>query len=244
MRRGDNQSGTSAPRPSGFLAVDKPEGPSSMAAVAAVRRRLRSHGKVRVGHGGTLDPLATGVLVVGVGAATRLLERVVGAAKRYETGVDLTAFTTTDDREGERREIRAERPSIERIRAALDAMQGEVIQVPPAFSAVKIGGRRAYRLARQGAPPEMPPRVVRIDRIEIARYEWPIVELAIDCGKGTYIRSIARDLGVALGTGGHCAWLRRTAVGPFDQRTSTPLDALPEVLGPEHLLPLSILEES
>lgn len=241
MRGGDNQNESVASRPSGFVVLDKPEGPSSMAAVAAVRRRLRSHGKVRVGHGGTLDPLATGVLVVGVGAATRLLEQVMGAAKRYETGVDLTAFTTTDDREGERREIHAERPSIERIRAALDAMQGEVIQVPPAFSAIKIGGRRAYRLARRGDAPAMPPRLVRIDRIEVVRYEWPIVELSIDCGKGTYIRSIARDLGVALGTGGHCGWLRRTAVGPFDQRSAIPLDALPEALGPEHLRPITVL---
>lgn len=225
-------------RPNGVLVVDKPEGPSSMAAVSAVRRRFRAFGRVKVGHGGTLDPLASGVLVLGVGPATRLLDRVVGAAKRYRTAVDLSAFTTTDDREGERQEVRVERPpSREAIEEAARTFEGVVEQTPPAFSAIKVNGRRSYRLARDGRPPELPSRPVRIDEVRIESYEWPLVELEIRCGKGVYIRSIARDLGRRLGTGGHCGWLRRTAVGAYEESAAVPLDALPETLGPEDLLP-------
>lgn len=227
--------------PTGFLVVDKPEGISSMGAVSAVKRRLRRFGKVRAGHGGTLDPLATGILVVGVGAATRLLEHVVSASKEYRTLVDLSAFTTTDDREGERTEIEvAEPPGEGAIHEALRAFHGEVRQRPPAFSAIKLGGRRAYRLARGGETPEMPERIVRIDRAELLAYRWPFAELLVACGKGTYIRSIARDLGRSLGTGGHCATLRRTAVGRFTEATARRLDDLPEELSPDDLLPIDL----
>lgn len=229
-----------APEPAGFLVLDKPEGISSMAAVAAVKRRFRPQ-RVRAGHGGTLDPLATGVLVVGVGRATRRLEEVVAARKAYRTRVDLSAFTTTDDREGERSEIHPPRPPHrEEIEAALREFEGEVEQTPPAFSAIKIGGRRAYRLARAGAAPAMPPRIVQIDRISLLAYEWPFAELEIHCGKGTYIRSIARDLGRRLGTGGHCATLRRTAVGGFDLSLARSIDALPPQLSAADLLPIDL----
>ncbi|MGA0285629.1 MAG: tRNA pseudouridine(55) synthase TruB [Phycisphaerales bacterium] len=226
-----------APRPSGLLVVDKPEGPSSMAAVAAVRRRFRAFGKVKVGHGGTLDPLASGVRGLGVGSATRVRERVVAADKRYRTAVDLSAFTTTDDREGVRTELAVDTPPSEAsVREALSSFSGIVQQRPPAFSAIKVNGRRSYRLARDGAPPELPARPVRIDEVRLVSYRWPIAELDIRCGKGVYVRSIARDLGCLLGVGGHCAWLRRTAVGIYDESLARPLDELPETLGPEDLL--------
>jgi len=224
-------------RPNGLLVVDKPEGPSSMAAVAAVRRRFRAFGKVKVGHGGTLDPLATGVLVLGVGPATRILERIVASDKRYRTTVDLSAFTTTDDREGERTEVPVSTPPSEAaMREVLLAFSGIVQQAPPAFSAIKVNGRRSYRLARDGRPPELPSRPVRIDEVRLLAYEWPHVDLDIRCGKGVYIRSIARDLGRRLGVGGHCVRLRRTAVGGYDESLARPLDALPESLGLEDLL--------
>ncbi len=235
----DNRVGSSDPPPSGFLVVDKPEGISSMGVVAAVRRRLTRFGRVRCGHGGTLDPLATGILVVGVGSATRALEAVVGADKGYRTAVDLSAFTTTDDREGPRREVEvATAPTREAIDDALASLTGEVVQVPPAFSAIKLGGRRAYRLARRGEVPQMPPRHVRIDRLAVREYAWPLVEIEVECGKGTYIRSIARDLGSRLGTGGHCAWLRRTRVGPFDEAMARGLEELPDALGFDDLMPI------
>lgn len=244
MPPSDNRETKSA-TPAGFLVVDKPEGISSMGAVAAVKRRLRRFGKVRAGHGGTLDPLATGVLVVGVGSATRLLEQVVSSAKEYRTLVDLAAFTTTDDREGDRSEVDVvEPPSESAIREALHAFHGEVRQRPPAFSAIKLGGRRAYRLARGGEIPEMPERIVRIDRAELLAYRWPFADLLITCGKGTYIRSIARDLGRALGTGGHCATLRRTAVGRFTEATARRLDELPDELGLDDLLPIELAASS
>lgn len=241
MPPSDNRETTSAAMPTGFLVIDKPEGISSMGAVAAVKRRFRRFGKVRAGHGGTLDPLATGILVVGVGSATRLLEQVVSADKEYRTLVDLSAFTTTDDREGERSEVEvASPPSESAIEFALQAFRGEVRQRPPAFSAIKLGGRRAYRLARGGEVLDMPERIVRIDRAQLLSYRWPLAELLVCCGKGTYIRSIARDLGRALGTGGHCATLRRTAVGRFGESTARRLDELPPELGPEDLLPLEL----
>lgn len=234
MRASDNL----AADPAGFLVLDKPEGISSMAAVAAVKRRFRPS-KVRAGHGGTLDPLASGVLVVGVGRATRRLEEVVAAAKRYRTTIDLSAFTATDDREGERTEVSTEcPPTREEIEEALRGFEGEVVQTPPAFSAVKIGGRRAYRLARGGQAPTMPPRIVRIDRVLLHAYEWPLAEIEVHCGKGTYIRSIARDLGRRLGTGGHCATLRRTSVGPFDLSMARRVDELPPQLSEADLIPL------
>jgi tRNA pseudouridine55 synthase len=237
----DNHETKSVSAPTGFLVVDKPEGISSMGAVAAVKRRFRWFGRIRAGHGGTLDPLATGVLVIGVGTATRMLERVVSADKEYRTLVDLSAFTTTDDREGERTEVLVPAaPSESIVLEALERFRGEVRQRPPAFSAIKVRGRRAYRLARSGEAPEMPERIVRIDQVDLIAYRWPFVELRIACGKGTYIRSIARDLGTSLGTGGHCASLRRTAVGVFTESIAHPLDDLPETLDASDLLDIDL----
>ena len=231
-----NGSAGSAADFSGILVLDKPLGLTSMTAVAAVRRRA---GGVRTGHAGTLDPLATGVLVLALGRATRSIERLMATEKRYRTEIDLTAFTTTDDREGERTEVAAAAPPDEAaVRAALARFTGTIQQRPPAFSAMKVGGRRAYAAARKGTPMELAPRPVRVDAIEPVAYRWPLVTLDIRCGKGFYVRSLARDLGVALGTGGHCASIRRTAVGPFTLDEARPLDALPQRLAAADLLPL------
>jgi tRNA pseudouridine55 synthase len=199
--------------PPGFLVVDKPSGMSSMKAVAIVRRKA---GGLKTGHAGTLDPLATGVLVLALGRATKSIDLVMSTSKRYRTVIDLTAFTTTDDREGTRSEVPVETPpGIELIRSELDRFRGEVMQAPPSFSAMKVNGRRAYKLARSGKPPKLEPRKVMVHSIEIVRYEWPEIELDLHVGKGFYVRSLARDLGGLLETGGHCASIRRTAVGHF-----------------------------
>ncbi|MEQ9617030.1 MAG: tRNA pseudouridine(55) synthase TruB [Phycisphaerales bacterium] len=197
----------------GVIVVDKPLGWTS----ADVCRRLRSRTNgAKVGHAGTLDPLATGVLVVCLGKATKLIESIQASEKLYVTTIDLSAFTTTDDAEGEREEITVDRPpTLEAVRAACDALTGETMQTPPAFSAVKVGGKRAYALARKGEDVRINAKVVVIHEIAIDRYDWPTLELSIRCGKGTYIRAIARDLGAALGTGGTLLALRRTRIGEY-----------------------------
>lgn len=198
----------------GLIVVDKPMGWSSM---DVVRRVRRAAGGVKTGHAGTLDPLATGVVICCLGRATRAVERLMAMAKVYETEVDLSAFTTTDDREGPRREVSpVSQPNEAAVRAALGQFVGWIEQTPPAFSAVHVDGRRAYKMARKGEVVELAPRRVRVDAIELLEYHWPVARLRITCGKGTYIRSIARDLGAVLGTGGHLASLRRTAVGRYD----------------------------
>jgi tRNA pseudouridine55 synthase len=220
----------------GILVLDKDLGMSSMRAVDIVRRRA---GRAKAGHAGTLDPLATGVLVIAFGRATKAIDLLMATEKRYETDVDLSAFTSTDDREGERREIAVTSPpSREAVEAALLTFRGPIQQRPPAFSAVHVAGKRAYQLARNDAPPELPPREVMVHEIALVDYAWPIARVAIRSGKGFYVRSLARDLGLALGTGGHCATLRRTAVGPFTTAMAHRLEALPERIDESHVIPL------
>lgn len=215
--------------PCGVLNFNKPTGMTSRAVVDRVVRAWR---RVKVGHAGTLDPLATGVLVVCVGAATRLIEHVQRMPKTYRTVVRLDAQSNTLDADGLIRGLPdAPIPDESAIRAALAVQVGTIFQRPPAFSALKIGGRRAYDLARAGRAVEPEPRPVRIDRIDLLSYAWPWVELEIECGGGTYIRSIARDLGEALGCGGLVEVLTRTRIGPFNIT-----DAInPETLTPETL---------
>lgn len=223
------------PRIDGLLVVDKPVGVTSMDVVRRVRAAAQG---CRTGHAGTLDPLASGVVVCCLGRATRAVEHLMGLAKVYRGEIDLGAFTDTDDAEGEPRPVAvAEPPGEEAVRAALAGFVGEIDQVPPAYSALKVAGRPAYALARRGETVELAARRVRIDEIRCERYAWPIVELAVRCGRGTYIRSLARDLGRALGTGGHLRSLRRTAVGPYTVEEAVALDAVPRPLTAEHLLP-------
>jgi tRNA pseudouridine55 synthase len=180
----------------------------------------------RVGHTGTLDPLATGVLVLCVGAATRLTEYVQDMAKTYRASVLLGARSDTDDADGQVTPVAVPAPpDTATVRARLDEFLGEIEQIPPAYSAAKVTGRRAYDLARRGHEVSLQARKVRIDGIDLLSCAWPRLELEVRCGKGTYIRALARDLGERLGCGGLIETLRRTRVGPFAVADAVPLDA-------------------
>lgn len=211
----------------GLLVIDKPAGMTSRDVVNRVQRWFPR--KTKLGHTGTLDPLATGVLVICVGAATRLADYVQAMGKTYTSCFRLGAISTTDDADGEITEIPNAVPlSREQVDAALAGFVGVIHQVPPAFSAIKVAGERAHTLARQGQDVSLVARPVRIDAVRVSHYEWPLLDVEIDCGKGTYIRSIARDLGDKLGCGAHVQALRRTRVGPFQVEQGIGLDLSPE----------------
>jgi tRNA pseudouridine55 synthase len=219
-----------------IINLDKPAGLSSARAVARVKRLLPRG--VKIGHAGTLDPFATGVLLLLIGKATRQCERLMDSPKQYEATIKLGATTPTDDPESVATETPgAVAPALDAIIAALPAFTGQITQLPPTFSALKIGGRRAYDLARKGKPVELSPRTVRVDAIELLDYAWPLLRVKIDCGRGTYIRAIARDLGAALGVGGHLTELRRTRVGEFHAADSVTLEQLAEQGIERHVLP-------
>jgi tRNA pseudouridine55 synthase len=197
----------------GVLVLNKPSGITSRKLVDQVAR-LASRSKV--GHAGTLDPLATGILIVCIGPATRLVENLQDLPKSYRTMVRLGARSDTLDADGQIEVDPSPRiPSLREIEQALHPLTGDVDQRPPEYSALKVQGRRAYELARAGRALELAPRRVRIDRIDVLRYDWPFLELEIDCGSGTYIRSIARDVGEMVGYGGFVQTLVRTRTGPF-----------------------------
>jgi len=198
---------------SGWLVVDKPAGPSSNAVVNKVRWAL---GAQKAGHAGTLDPAATGVLAVALGEATKTVPFVTDALKCYRFLVRFGIQTTTDDAEGTPIATSDRRPSDAEIGAALSAFRGEILQVPPQFSAVKVAGERAYDLARAGEAMDLAPRPLWVERLEMVERPDPDHALfEMVCGKGGYVRAIARDLGAALGCLGHVAWLRRLWSGPF-----------------------------
>ncbi len=220
----------------GILSINKPKGLTSMMVCRVVKGRLKSGGapkKVKVGHGGTLDPLASGVLVVLIGKATKQQDRIMGTKKAYRAVVDLAHTSESCDMEFEPIPSEIERePSLEEVRAACDRFVGDVEQVPPMYSAVWVDGKRAYHLARDGIEVELKSRTIRIDSIEIVDYKWPMLEIDIKCGKGTYIRSLARDIGVELGVGGMLASLVRTEVGDFVLDDAMELDDVPSPLDP------------
>jgi tRNA pseudouridine55 synthase len=195
--------------PSGLFLIDKPEGPSSFAVVADVRRRTGA----RTGHAGTLDPFATGLLLVLSGSATKLAPRFVGLDKRYLTDVDLTAVTDTGDREGDVLE-RHQPP--EDLESLLDGLRGEIELPVPAASAVKVGGERAYKLHRRGVAVEMPVRRSHVAALDLVEYRDGLARLDLRVSSGTYVRAIATALG------GHCTTLRRTEVGPFRVEEADP----------------------
>jgi len=231
------------PAPAGLLIVDKPLGMSSMHVCRIVRRRLVNGGypkRVKVGHGGTLDPLATGVLVILIGKATRQCESVMHGTKRYLAKIDLLHRSETDDYEGELEPIDVdEPPSTRRVVSALKTFTGEIEQVPPVYSALKIDGEPAYKRIRRGENVTMKPRTITIHSIDVVSYEFPHLTLDVVCGRGTYIRTLARDIGLALGTGGVLAGLRRTAVGPFTIERAAPIDGgVPDPLDESDLLPV------
>ncbi|MCZ4500095.1 MAG: truB [Marmoricola sp.] len=215
---------------SGLLVVDKPAGITSHDVVARVRRLA---GTRKVGHAGTLDPMATGVLVVGINRATRLLGHLLLTDKGYDATILLGSSTTTDDAEGDVVESApTDQVTDEAIRAGLAAMVGEIDQVPSAVSAIKIDGKRAYERVRAGEQVEIAARRVTISAIDVTRIEREqggiAVDIAVRCSSGTYIRAIARDLGAGLAVGGHLTALRRSAVGPFGLDVARTLEELAE----------------
>jgi tRNA pseudouridine55 synthase len=210
--------------PHGLLVLDKPEGMPSRAALDRAQRWFAR--RTRMGHAGTLDPLATGVLVLCLGSATRLVEHVQRMAKTYHSIFRLGARSDTDDADGAVTVVpEAEDPGADRIAEVLRSFVGTVEQVPPAYSAIKVEGRRAYDIVRGGKEVSLRARPVCIHGIDVLRYQYPEVEVEVRCGKGTYIRAIARDAGEKLGCGAFVQTLRRTCIGPFTIEKAVSLQA-------------------
>jgi len=198
---------------SGFLLIKKPKTWTSFDVVAKIRGKFKAK---KVGHTGTLDPMATGVLVLCLGKATKLAQELTGLDKEYIGEITLGGRSNTDDVEGEVVENPDAKPvSLDQIKTVLEEFKGEILQMPPQFSAKKVNGQRAYAVARKGGVVELKAVTIKINDIEILDYQWPKLTLRIDCGKGTYIRSIARDVGEKLGVGGYLSALERTRVGKF-----------------------------
>ena len=224
----------------GWIVLDKPLGMSSSRAVGAVRRAL---GAAKAGHGGTLDPLATGILPIALGEATKTVAWAMAGRKTYEFQIRWGEARSTDDREGEVVATSDHRPDRSAIEAVLPRFTGEISQLPPIYSALKVDGERAYALARQGEEVTLSPRAVTIHGLRLLGMPDPDrADFEADVGKGTYIRSLARDIAQALGTVGHVSVLRRTLVGPFGLARAISLEKL-EALGhsaaaSEHLLPV------
>ena len=226
----------------GWLVIDKPEGLTSTDVVNRLKRWFDAQ---KCGHGGTLDPLATGVLPIAFGAATKTVPYVMDGTKLYHFTLRFGEARDTDDADGQVTESSDVRPTDEAIRAALPTFTGDIMQVPPVFSAVKVAGERAYDLARAGAPPVLEPRPARVDRFDlIGRPDADHALFEVQSGKGVYMRSLARDLARACGALGHIAALRRLRVGPFQESAAIPLDKLQPTedtprASPDLLLPVA-----
>lgn len=239
---GKGQGGGTVGGITGIMLVDKPKRPTSMHVCRIVRRRLFNAGqpkRIKVGHGGTLDPLATGLLVIMIGKATRLCEKIMADDKEYVTTIDLAHRSPSDDLETEPEAVEiAAVPSEEDVRRICATFVGMIQQRPPIFSAMWIDGKRAYQLARKGRDVEMALRPVRIDELEVLEYAWPVLRIRVRCGKGTYIRSLARDIGTALGVGGMLTDLRRTRIGDFSVDDAMALDDIPDPMRLELVRPV------
>ncbi len=207
----------------GWVVLDKPGGLTSTQAVGAVRRLFRAQ---KAGHAGTLDPLATGILPIALGEATKTVSYVVDGDKSYRFTVCWGVETATDDSEGEPVGTSGKRPTREEIEDLLPRFRGEIWQVPPRYSAVKIDGSRAYDLARSGDPVVLEPRRVLIEALDLTAFDGETAVFEARCGKGTYVRALARDMGRALGCLGHVTALRRTRVGPFGEEEAIGLEEL------------------
>jgi tRNA pseudouridine55 synthase len=225
----------------GILNLKKPDGPSSAAMVGRVKRMLPRG--IKVGHAGTLDPFASGVLVILIGReATKRFDEFMAAPKQYVATVCLGATTPTDDRKSEV----SHTPGIvpvdrERLEVALTQHVGAILQQPPAFSALKLSGMRISDRLRAGEQIETSPRLVRIDALELLDYAWPNAVIRVDCGRGTYLRAIARDIGLTLGVGGYLTELCRTRVCDFRIDTAVPIDALTPENVAQHISPLAVV---
>jgi tRNA pseudouridine55 synthase len=217
----------------GILLVDKPQGWTSHDVVAKVRGILKAEAgqKIKIGHTGTLDPMATGLLILVVGSYTKKAGEFSKLDKTYAAEVTLGAVSTTADAEGEIIQKSAHRPGREQVDEVLSTFVGETQQVPPAFSAIKVDGRRAYKSARAGQEVKLEPRAVTIYEITEVEYDYPILKFTAKVSSGTYIRSLAVDIGEALGTGAYLSALRRTQVGEFDIKTASKIEDLtrPEI---------------
>ncbi len=214
----------------GIVVVDKPAGMTSHDVVGRCRRIFSTR---KVGHAGTLDPMATGVLVVGIERATKILGLLTTTTKSYDATIRLGQSTSTDDADGEVvRSASAAAVTDEQILAGIEPLRGEISQRPSSVSAIKIGGKRAYQLVREGEAVQLAQRRVRIERFDVVAIRrtgaWVDIDVAVDCSSGTYIRALARDLGAALGVGGHLTALRRTRVGPFGLDAARTLEHLAE----------------
>jgi tRNA pseudouridine55 synthase len=217
----------------GFLVVNKPGGLTSHDVVAFARRHLHTR---RIGHTGTLDPLATGVLVLGIGQGTKLIEDLVGCEKEYEAELTFGCTSNTYDAEGEILQNESAEPfEVAELEQLLPKFTGEIQQRPPVFSAIKVNGKAAYHRARAGEEFELPARRVQIFRLELTKFAWPKACLRVHCGSGTYIRSLAHDLGQKLGTGALLSRLTRTRVGNFLLNQAVPLRSI----RPDKILPLA-----
>lgn len=229
----------------GWLVVDKPVGPTSAAVVGRLKRALREagRGRVRIGHGGTLDPLASGVLPIAIGEATKLAGHLLHGSKAYRFTIRFGAATETDDAEGAIVAASPVRPSAAEVAAVLPRFAGPISQRPPAYSALKVEGRRAHARARAGEMVTLAERPVAIHALSLVAADGETATLDVRCSRGTYVRSLARDIAEALGTLGHVAALRRTAAGPFAEDQALPLDTAVELVhGPlpeQALLPLA-----
>jgi tRNA pseudouridine55 synthase len=235
------------PPADGVLLIDKPSGITSHDAVARVRRAL---GIRKVGHAGTLDPMATGLLLMGVGRATRLLRFLGDLPKEYEGAGVLGVETDTLDADGEvvrENATAAARVTEPALRSSMDGLVGEIEQVPPAYSAVKVEGERLYEAARRGEARDAPPRHVRVDAFELVSFSPPAFAFRVRCSGGTYVRALVRDVGEALGCGAHLSRLRRTAIGGFRADDARPPDdpgtPLDPVVAVEHLHKVDLSEE-
>lgn len=212
----------------GIMVVDKPEGPTSHGVVSIVRRGT---GVRKVGHAGTLDPRASGVLVLCLGPATRLSEYLSSSIKLYEAKVRFGEATETYDAEGATTSSTGEAPTDAQVEAALEMFRGEIQQVPPPYSAIKLQGKKAYELAREGKPVELDPRNVTVYELSKLQYDPPELRIRVECSAGTYIRSLANDLGETLSTGAHLSALRRLRAGPFGLEDAVTLDELEVAMG-------------
>lgn len=234
----------------GILLIDKPKGWSSFDVVAKVRSTLRSEvggqkveaneayalksqlsiiksplPKIKVGHTGTLDPLATGLMIVVVGSYCKRASEFSKLGKTYETTMTLGQTSTTGDAEGEKTAVSEIVPTEDEVRAVLDRFKGKIMQTPPIYSAIKVNGQRAYKLAREGRQVTIEPRQVTVNRIELDSYIYPEARLTVSVSSGTYIRSLVEDIGNSLGTGAYMSALRRTSVGSFSINAAKPIDS-------------------
>lgn len=218
----------------GWLSFDKPAGLTATRAVNIIQRAFNAR---KAGHAGTLDPLATGILPIALGEATKVASRAVNQIKIYKFTIKWGEKRDTDDSSGRLLEVNLSRPTESEVRESLLSFIGKIEQIPPAFSAIKVNGKRAYDLARKGTPPTLKPRVVEIYKLALIGFADPNhAELSVTCGKGTYVRSLARDIGDKIGCLGHISALRRLQVGPFEEANAISLDKVAELGHKGHLL--------